>query len=104
MGSISNEDKLEAIKNWLRENKIEFKENFIMAKLKIDLWVPKLCIAIHIDDEDSGAFYKKTFRWCKPFFIRENETKEFVLEKIQNCAFDQMVFMQKKFEKENNKK
>lgn len=104
MAKISNEQKLEALKEWLKENNIEFKENYLnRTNLKIDLWVPKLYIAIHLDDEDSEMFYKKTFKWCKPFFIRDAETKDFVLEKLQNCCYDQMLYLQKMFEKNNRK-
>lgn len=104
MAKITNEQKLEAVKTWLTENNIEFKENHLTrVGLKIDLWVPKLFIAIHIDDAESNAFYKKTFKWCKPFFIRDSETKAFVLEKLQNCCYDQMLRMQKLFEKKQNK-
>lgn len=103
MAKISNESKLEAVKEWLTKNGIKYVENHMTtAKLNIDLWIPSLFIAIHVGDDD-GKFYKKTRKWCKPFFIRESETKKFVLEKLQNCCYDAMVAMQKKFEKENKK-
>lgn len=107
MPKITNKQKLEAIKEWLKENGIDYKENVVKKKtgLQIDLWVQKLLIAFHIDDENSQEFYKNTFKWCKPFFIRESETKEFIIEKLQNCCFEQMVRLQKKFEKnQENKK
>ena len=105
MANITNKQKLEAVKDWLKANDIKFKENHkTKAGLKIDLWIPKLYIAIHIDDDSSEDFFKKTFKWCKPFFIRENETNEFVLEKIQNCCYDQMLYLQKRFEMNNKKK
>lgn len=104
MAKMTNEQKLEAVKNWLTENNIEFTENYVTkTKLRIDLWLPKLYIAIHLDDDYSERFYKKTFRWCKPFFIRDSETKAFVMEKIQNCCYDQMLRMQKIFERKQNK-
>ena len=102
MAKLTNEQKLEAVKSWLKKNNVDFKENRVTKQgLKIDLWLPKLFIAIHLGADDT--FYQKTFKWCKPFFIRDEETKEFVLEKIQNCCYDQMMYMQKKFEKQNNK-
>lgn len=105
MAKVSNEKKLEAVKNWLKENKIEFVENHkTKVGLEIDLWIPKLMIAVHIDDENSQKFYKKTHKWCKPFFIREEETVEFELEKINNCCFDQMLLMQNRWQKEQAKK
>ena len=100
MAKISNEQKLEAVKDWLRENNIKFEENHETNNgLMFDVWVPSLMIAVHLGDDDD-KFYRKTYRWCKPFFIRESETKAFVLEKIQNCCYDRMMWLQKKFEKE----
>ena len=79
MAKVSNEKKLEAVKSWLTSNGVKFKENHTTRDgLKIDLWVPKLFVAIHVGDDD-GKFYKKTCKWCKPFFIRESETQDFVL-------------------------
>lgn len=102
---MTNEQKLEAVKTWLTENNIEFKENHTTrVGLKIDLFVPSLLISIHVGENGADDFYKRTFKWCKPFFIRDSETKAFILEKLQNCCFDQMVRMQKKFEKENKEK
>ena len=104
MAKVSNKVKLDAVKEWLTSNNIEYAESYVTrtTKLAIDLWIPSLFIAIHVGDDD-GTFYKKTYKWCKPFFIRDNETKKFVLEKIRNCCFDQMVFMQRKFEKKSGK-
>lgn len=104
MAKVSNEKKLEALKNWLSENNIAFNENHTTkAGLSIDLWVPSLFIAVHVSDENDEKFYVKTCKWCKPFFIRESETKAFVLEKIQNCAYDQMLLLQKKWQQKNAK-
>ena len=105
MAKVSNEKKLEAVKIWLTENGIEFKENHVTRNgLEIALWVPKLFIAVHVSDGDDAVFYKKTFKWCHPFFIRSSETKDFVLEKLQNCCYQQMIFLQRRFERENSKK
>ena len=101
MAKVSNEKKLEAVKDWLRENNIKYLEAHDLNKsLKADMWIPSLMIAVHVGEDD--GFYKKTYRWCKPFFIRDNETLKFVIEKIQNCCYDQIIKMQRKFEK--NKK
>ena len=104
MAKVTNEKKLEALKGWLRENNVEFEENHVTkAGLHIDVWIPSLMIAVHLGDDD-GKFYKKTCCWCKPFFIRETETLGFVLEKIQNCCFNQMVAMQNRWQKQQKEK
>lgn len=103
MAKVSNEKKLEAVKKWLSDNGIEYVENYKTKNdLTIDLWIQRMFIAIHLGDDD--GFYKKTYRWCKPFFIRDGETQAFVLEKIQNCCFDQMIYLQKRFETQIKKK
>ena len=104
MAKVSNEKKLEAVKSWLTSNGVKYEENHVTKTgLQIDLWVPSLMIAVHVGDDD-GRFYRKTHKWCKPFFVRESETKAFVLEKMQNCCYDQMMAMQKKWQKEQNEK
>lgn len=105
MAKVSNEKKLEAVKNWLKENGIEFEENHkTKTGLLIDLWVPKLFIAVHVGDDPESVFYKMTYRWAKPLFIRESETVEFVLEKMGNCCYDQMLLMQRRWQNEQKKK
>ena len=105
MAKVSNEKKLEAVKKWLKENGIEFEENHkTKTGLLIDLWVPKLFIAVHVGDDPESMFYKMTYRWAKPFFIRESETVEFVLEKIGNCCYDQMLLMQRRWQNEQKGK
>lgn len=105
MKEITNDEKVAALKKWLKENNVEFKENYkTKAGVEIDLWLPKLFIAVHVGDDPESKFYRNTFMWCKPFFVRESESKEFVLEKIQNCCYDQMMWLQKRFERNNKKK
>lgn len=104
MAKMTNEQKLEAMKEWLRENNVEFSEDIERKGVHIDLWIPKLFIAVHVGDDPESTFYRKTFMWCKPFFIRESETKAFVLEKLQNCCFDQMLFLQRRWQNTQIKK
>ena len=109
MAKITNEQKLEALKSWLTENNIEYVENHESRfGVKIDVKIPNLKIAVFLSDGDKkkeNAIYNsvsgrwKLYHVYKPFFVRETETKAFVLEKIQNCCFDRMVWLQKQFEK-----
>lgn len=116
MAKVSNEKKLEAVKDWLRENNIEFIENYKSGYgVTMDLKIPSLMIAVFLsNDVVQGEWERSIFNahtkndvhklhWTyNPFFIRESETKAFVIKKLQNCCFDRMVWMQKKFEKEQN--
>ena len=114
MAKVTNEKKLEAVKGWLRDNNIEFIEDYYSGfGVRMAVKIPSLMIAIFLSDGDkineSKIYFagRKGHRLCfkyKPFFIRESETKAFELEKIRNCCFDRMVWMQRRFEKEQNKK
>lgn len=113
MAKFTNEQKLEALKEWLKENNIPFVENHKSNfGVTIDVKIPLLMIAVFLSDGNDDAKYNATlsngktklYHIYKPFFIRESETKAFVLEKIQNCCFERMVELQKRFEKKNKQK
>lgn len=126
MAKFTNEQKLEALKEWLKENNIEYIENHKSNfGVTIDVKIPSLMIAVFLSDGDKEKeqtiYNARNDKWSqfgtftgkggwklhyvyKPFFIRESETKKFVLEKISNCCFERMVELQKRFEKKNNKK
>lgn len=99
---MSNKEKLEALKAFLTENNVKFVENHYSKtnKLTFDLLIKDLQIAVHLSDKNDQTFYKKIYRYYKPFFIRESETADFVIEKMQNCIVERMTFLQRKFEKE----
>ena len=109
MPRISNQKKLEAVKQWLSENGINYIENHKSGfGVTIDLKIPSLMIAVFLSDGNLGKeteiFNARKKFWplhwtYQPFFIRESETKEFVIEKIQNCCYNRMVYMQRKWEK-----
>lgn len=99
---MSKEEKLEALKAFLRENNLEFEENHFSKSqnVNIDLLVIPYRIAVHLSNEHDKMFYKRTKRTYHPFFIRDNETVEFVLEKMKNCLIDEMKTLQTRLNKE----
>ena len=111
----TKEEKLEALKAFLKENNIPFEENYYSKSFDVTmaLRVKPLKIAVFLStdnkEEDTALVYKKNqygahLNWVyNPFFIREEETKEFTLEKMQNCIFDRMVKLQKSWQKKQNK-
>jgi hypothetical protein len=108
---MTNRDKLEAIKAFLRENNLNFEENHFSKsrKINIDLVVYPYRIAIHFSDDKDREFFNKTKRHYHPFFIRDIESEEFVLEKMQNCIIEEMkkrqqALMEKKEESSVEKK
>lgn len=109
----SNAKKLEALKEWLAINQIPFIANYKSGfGVTIDVKIPHLMIAVFLsegDTEHEMAVYNakgsggcKLHHVYKPLFIRKNETKEFVLEKIQNCCYDRLVALQRKFERDSS--
>ena len=117
MAKISNEEKLKALRNFLNENKIPFINNYHSKTFNVDMAikVKKLRIAVFLSDGDkdyerSLIFATSTYSGApmrnlyNPFFIRESDTTEFVLEKMQNCIVSRMMMLQRKWQKkqENN--
>ena len=102
---MTNKEKLEALKAFLTENNVKFVENHFSKtnKLTFDVLIKDLRIAVHLSDENDQTFYQKIYKYYKPFFIRESETVDFVLEKMQNCVYDRMMLMQRRMEKKNRK-
>ena len=113
MEKNDNQKKLKALKNWLKENNITFVDNHVSDfGVKMEVMIPKLNIAVFLSDGNkdeenkkynAGTGKRKLFRVYRPFFIRESESLEFVLEKLQNCCFDRMMWLQKTFENKNKK-
>ena len=116
MAKISNEEKLKAIKVFLRENNVDFIENYHSKNFNLDmsLCIKGLMIAVFLSDDDhdyeDGIYHKRTkngkrpfYTMYNPFFIRKSDTKKFVLEKMQNCIVNRMMMLQRKWQKEQKK-
>ena len=97
----------ELIKNFLVENNVEFKEDYIDKKCKvvIDLWVPKYRIAIRkaAGDDTDQEFYKAICKCYKPYYIRETDTDDFTMEKIGNVLVERVQWLQKQYDKQQRK-
>ena len=95
---MNNNQKLEALKAFLTKNRIEFQENYYSknCKAEIDLLVVPNMIGVHLSDENDQMFFEKTKKSIHPFFIREEESVEFIIEKMQNCIIKDMQYKQKK--------
>lgn len=112
----TKEEKLEALKVFLKENNIAFEENHYSKSFKVlmNLVIRNLGIAVFFSqgsrEEDAVIIRKQNKQGIpllviyNPFFIRDNETEEFTIEKMQNCIVNRMVCMQKKWQKQQNKK
>ncbi len=91
---MTKKEKFEELKKFLIENKVKFRENVVLkhckSEVKAALLVKPYNIAVHVSNEQDAAFYDSTKRKYKPFFIRENESKDFIIEKMKNCIIDRM--------------
>ena len=102
---MTNKEKLEALKAFLIENKIEFVENYRSRTkhMVFDLRIGSPLIAVIISNNLEHETYRKIRKGYTPFLIRDNETVEFVIEKMKNCIVDRMLLEQKRMEKEAKK-
>lgn len=114
---MTNEEKLEELKKFLKENNIKYFENHYSKafRLKIDLQLWDLKIAVFLSDGDwekETSVVEKVSLYGKdvmlkniynPFFIRESESVEFVIEKMQNCIIKRMTYLQKCWNKKHKK-
>lgn len=94
MPKITNEQKLQAIKDFLSENGIPYEENrrSKLCGVVIPLSVRKHHIAVRIGD--SQEFFERTKGKYYPIFIRDTDTKAKVLEKMQNTIIKSMTRLQ----------
>jgi hypothetical protein len=102
---MTNQEKLEKLKEWLRGNDIPFDENYTSKSrgVTFDLRVKKPLIGVCISSERDREIFDKVKRVYAPFFIRESETAEFVIEKMQNCIVNKMMQAQRELEKKNKR-
>ena len=94
--------KLDVLVNFLTENKIHFFTTFKgKTPVKADIYVPKFRIMVKVSEgkEKDDIFYNNVKYHFHPLFIREIETKEFVLEKMQNLIIDLMKKQHIKYNK-----
>lgn len=83
---MTNQEKMEALKKWLQNKRIEHWVNVTQQEkdIFIDVYLPRYLMAIRIDGEDSPAWFKGVKYYLFPVFIRDADTSEFVIEKVQN--------------------
>ena len=61
---MSNQEKIEALKSWLTENKVKYQEDVVHAGkgIHIDLYLPKYLIAVHVGDD--SEFFQEVKNTC----------------------------------------
>ena len=101
---MTKKEKLEKLKDFLRQNEIPFEENHeSQLHVVMDLQIKDYMIAVHISDEHDQEFYQKTFKYYNPFFIRESESADFIINKMQLCITKIMMRRQAQYMKKQQK-
>jgi signal recognition particle receptor subunit beta len=114
---MTNQEKLEELKKFLQENGLKFFDNYNSRTfgIRMNLKVRKLRIAVFFSDGDpqkEKAIMHTSRRpnsahlvvAYNPFFIRDNESAEDVVEKMRNCIVNRMIKLQKIWERQQKKK
>lgn len=96
------EKNIAALKKWLNDNKLGYGEAVTRNGVKIDIYIPKVMVAIHFGDDDE--FFQATKKSYAPFFIRESESEAKTIEKITNCCIMQLQNLQKAYYAKRNKR
>lgn len=88
---MTQQEKLQAVRQWLKDNEIKYTRKFRVRTddggiVIADIQIFDSFISIHVSKgkEDEEEFFKKVSKIFRPVFIREEETVEFIIEKIQN--------------------
>ena len=92
---MNNQEKLEALKAYLRNSGIEYWENVQHVGKdmpSIPLFLPKGRIAVRIGDDD--VWYQQLRNFVHPVIIRDADTFDFVKEKVENTI---KFFRKRKF-------
>ncbi len=89
LNEMTNREKLNYIAKWLGSQHIGYVYRKKHQPGKSDVFLPRYNVYIKIAGEDDVEFFEKhrTF----PVFIRDEETAEFVLEKVQSTIIKSMT-------------
>ena len=86
-------EKQDAVKEYCKSKGIEFWDDVRIGNtgVIIPLYLPKYRIAVRIGD--SRQWYDAVKRCTHPIFIRNDDTVEFVIEKVKNTIKKHQTFM-----------
>lgn len=105
---MTNEEKLRFVMAFLAENHIKYWFHEVVRVGEWNLCLPKLRVYIKIDGFDGQDFFNKYKKFGYPIFVRDEETAEFILEKVQETIFRSMVRAQeaidRKAKREENRR
>lgn len=94
---MTNKEKLDEVVNFLENEGIDFVLRPESVKTKSNIYIPRWKIGVKVEDVDSETYFERHKRYIGIVFIRESETVEFVIEKLQAVIIKQMMAAQRKF-------
>ena len=96
---MTNKEKLDEVVKFLENEGIDFVLRPESVKSKSNIYIPRWKIGVKIEDECSQDYFNRHKRYIGIVFIRESETAEFVLEKLQTVIVRRMMAAMRKFMK-----
>ena len=100
---MTNKEKLDEVVKFLEKEGIDFVLRPESVKTKSNIYIPQWKIGVKVEDECSQDYFNRHKRFIDIVFIRESETVEFVLEKLQTVIVRRMMAAQRKFLKKSRK-
>ena len=94
---MTNKEKLDEVVKFLEKEDIDFVLRPESVKTKSNIYIPQWKIGVKVEDECSQDYFNRHKRFIGIVFIRESETAEFILEKLQAVIIKQMMAAQRKF-------
>ena len=98
---MTNKEKLDEVVKFLEKEDIDFVLRPESVKTKSNIYIPQWKIGVKVEDECSQDYFNRHKRFIDIVFIRESETVEFVLEKLQTVIVRRMMAAQRKFLKKS---
>lgn len=90
------EEKLEGLKKFLDENEVPYIENHVSGfGVTMELKIPKYWIAVHCGEADADEFFHKVRKRYSTFIIRESESMDFIIEKMELCIMNVLLRRQR---------
>lgn len=98
---MTNKEKLDEVVKFLEKEDIDFVLRPENVRMKSNLYIPKWKIGVKLEGDDNERYFQTHKRCLSVIFIRESETAEFVLEKLQTVIVRRMMAAQRKFLKKS---
>lgn len=86
---MTKEQKIEALKVWLHDHNVSYNEEYNLAGVNLALWIPLYRIGVSTETDKADVIYPKLVQnHVRMFWVRENETDNDVILKMENCIRD----------------